>query len=98
MTDARQGLYKRCKRDADHAEFVTKRLKEESKIPTERDYQHYVGDSFNAFNDTLKELEKRILDLEEKERDRERIEYQKEMALVSKDLDAIENGTYDFGE
>jgi len=33
-----------------------------------------------------------------KERDRERIEYQKEMALVSKDLDAIENGTYDFGD
>ena len=43
-------------------------------------------------------LAQRIFDLEEKERNRERIEYQKEMALVSKDLDAIENGTYDFGD
>ena len=41
-------------------------------------------------------LAQRIFDLEEKERNRERIEYQKEMALVSKDLDAIENGTYEF--
>jgi len=43
-------------------------------------------------------LAQRIFDLEEKERNRERIEYQKEMALVSKDLDAIENGTYEFGD
>ena len=43
-------------------------------------------------------LAQRIFDLEEKERDRERIEYQKEMALVSKDLDAMEDGTYEYGE
>ena len=66
--------------------------------PTERDFQKYVGDNFDAVNDTLKELEKRIFDLEEKERNRERIEYQKEMALVSKDLDAMENDSYYFGD
>ena len=33
-----------------------------------------------------------------KERNRERIEYQKEMALVSKELDAMENDSYDFGD
>ena len=66
--------------------------------PTEHDFQKYIGDSFDAVNDTLKELEKRIFDLEEKERNRERIEYQKEMALVSKDLDAMEDGTYEYEE
>jgi len=43
-------------------------------------------------------LAQRIFDLEEKERNRERIEYQKEMALVSKDLDAMENDSYYFGD
>ena len=66
--------------------------------PTEHDFQKYIGDSFDAVNDTLKELEKRIFDLEEKERNRERIEYQKEMALVSKELDAMENDSYYFGD
>ena len=48
--------------------------------------------------DTLVHVLERLFVLEEKERDRERIEYQKEMALVSKDLDAMEDGTYEYGE
>ena len=36
------------------------------KVPTERDYQKYVGDSFKEFNDTIKEQEKRIKTLEQK--------------------------------
>ena len=54
--------------------------------------------SFSDLSESIEILTTRIFDLEEKERDRERIEYQKEMALVSKDLDAMENDSYYFGD
>ena len=63
MSDARKGLYRLLKRDAEHAEKATERHAG-SKISTPRDYQRYVGDSFKALNDTIKELENRTKTLE----------------------------------
>jgi len=56
-------------------------LAEKERIPTERDYQRYIGDSFKEFNEALEELSKRLADLEEKERQRARDEHARELSF-----------------
>ena len=90
------------------------------KIPTLRDYQRYVGDSFKDFNICIRELNQavkelkekvsnqqinnmvladRIFQLEEKERQRAREDHDrealldgKELLLIEKYLDFLEDG------